>query len=126
MISRGYAVIVVDLRKQGGSTLFESRIIFGVWCCTENSIKLNCGGDEVNMIAQGLGNTVLVTRKMRLLSFNMFVYLKALEFRKPLTGDAGIDSLYFVWSRDSASAIVELNRIQLEPPETAIRSSEIP
>ena len=78
------------------------------------------------MSAQGLGNTVFVTRKMRLLSFSMFVNLKALEFGKLLTGDAGIDSLYFVWSSDSASATVELNRIQLEPLETAIRSSEIP
>jgi hypothetical protein len=78
------------------------------------------------MTAQRLGNAVFVTRKMGFLCFSMFVNLKALEFGKPLTGDAGIDSLYFVWSRDSASATVELNRIQLEPPETAIRSSEIP
>jgi hypothetical protein len=78
------------------------------------------------MIAQGLWNVVFVTRKMRLLSFCMFVNLKELEFGKPLTGDAGIDSLYFVCSRDSASATVELNRIQLEPPEIVMRSSEIP
>ena len=92
----------------------------------ENGIKLNGGGDKVNVAAQSFGDTVFVTCKMRFLSFSVFIDLKMLDLGERSAGDAVINTLYFVWSRDSASATEELNRIQFEPPETAIRSSEIP
>lgn len=70
-------------------------------------------------------NAVLIACKMRFLCLSVLVNLHIVNIVQFLVNNE-ILTLYFVCSKVSASPIVELNRIQLEPFEIMMRVSSIP